>query len=138
MNTNNSYKIQIIDDREITRVPIVTALIKNEFGVISANDGVDGLAMALRDKPDLILLDITMPNMNGIEMMKKLRESGDYGKKVKIIILTSTPIDDETINTIAKSEPSFYLEKNKNSVLDIIQKIKESLGIASPQDNINI
>ena len=124
MNTNNSYKIQIIDDREITRVPIVTALIKNEFGVISANDGVDGLAMALRDKPDLILLDITMPNMNGIEMMKKLRESGDYGKKVKIIILTSTPIDDETINTIAKSEPSFYLEKNKNSVLDIIQKIK--------------
>jgi len=137
MNTNNSYKIQIVDDREITRVPIVTALIKSEFGVISANDGTDGLAMALREKPDLILLDITMPNMNGIEMMKKLRESGDYGKKVKIIILTSTPINDEIVNTIAKSEPSFYLEKNKNSVLDIIQKIKESLGIASPQAVVN-
>lgn len=59
---------------------------KEEFHALGAKDGEEGLELALKEKPDLILLDVIMPKMDGMTMMKKLRKD-NWGKKVPIILL---------------------------------------------------
>ncbi len=130
MNSNSKYKILVVEDEATMLNPLVASLIKESFNVVSATDGVEGLSMSLKEKPDLILLDISMPNMNGVEMMQRLRESGDYGKNVKIILLTSLNVDDNIMKGIVEGMPSFFLTKDTSSIADIIQKVKESLEIS--------
>jgi len=61
--------------------------------------------------------------------MRKLRESGDFGKKVPIVILTNLSANDRISLEIAKDEPSFYLVKADWKINDVVQKVKETLGI---------
>lgn len=78
-------KILIVDDEK----PIVDILRynleKDGFSVIEANDGAKGLTLALEEKPDLILLDIMLPKMDGFDVCKKVREKSD----VPIIMITA-------------------------------------------------
>ena len=78
-------KILVVDDEK----PIVDILRynleKDGFAVIEANDGAKGLELALSDKPDLILLDIMLPKMDGFDVCKKVREKSD----VPIIMITA-------------------------------------------------
>jgi response regulator RpfG family c-di-GMP phosphodiesterase len=70
-----------------------------------------------------------MPDMDGIEMMKKLRESSEWGKIVPIILLTNLNPDDEKINkAIADNEPAYYLVKSDLKIADLIEKITERLS----------
>lgn len=126
---NSDFVILIIDDETTITNTLAAILIKDEFNVISASDSLTGLNKALEEKPDLILLDISMPKMTGMEMLKKLRESGEYGKNVKVILLTSLTADDNIMKGIVSEQPSFYLTKSTSTTKDIIQKIKEALGI---------
>ncbi len=125
----NKYKVLIIDDEQTVVNPLAAHLLKEGFIVTSAIDGVKGLSNAMTDKPDLIILDISMPNMDGITMMKKLRDDGDYGKNVKIILLTALSADDTIIKAIVEGTPSFFLDKNNSTIQMIVDKTKEALGI---------
>ena len=78
-------KILIVEDEVVVALPLLDTLKKEGFDVIKAKDGEEGLAVALRDRPDLILLDILMPKMDGLTMMKKLRAENEWGKKAPII-----------------------------------------------------
>ena len=85
----NVKKILIVEDDE----PIIFSLSKKlelfkTVKVLCARNGEEGLSMALVEKPDLILLDIVMPEMDGIEMLRRLRKN-DWGKTVKVIILSN-------------------------------------------------
>ncbi len=130
---NSDFVILIIDDETTITNTLAAILIKDEFNVISASDSMIGLNKALEEKPDLILLDISMPKMTGMEMLKKLRESGEYGKNVKVILLTSLTADDKIMKGIVESQPSFYLTKSTSTTKEIISKIKEALGIQPTQ-----
>ena len=97
--------------------------------VLTATNGRDGLELALREKPDLILLDILMPVMDGLTMMDQLRTKDLYGKKVPIILLTNLSASEEKIiQAIAKNEPAYYLVKSDWDLSGVIEKIKERLG----------
>lgn len=84
--------------------------------------------MAINEAPDLILLDIVMPKMDGITMLKKLRESAG-GKNVKVIILTNLNANDSITKAVFETEPSYYLIKANYSMDDVIEKVKQTLGI---------
>jgi len=78
-------KILVVDD-EASIVNIISFNLKKEgYEVITAGDGETGLALALREKPDLVLLDIMMPQMDGYEVCRKIREKSN----VPIIMLTA-------------------------------------------------
>lgn len=97
--------------------------------MLEAVNGADGLQVALEKHPHLILLDILMPTLSGIEVLKKLRESGEWGKKVSVIFLTNLSPDDERINRIVTDyEPAYYLLKSNVSLSEIVEKVKESLA----------
>jgi DNA-binding response OmpR family regulator len=81
-------KILVVDDEQDLREAIITALSYEGFEVIEAVDGENGLEVALREKPDLILLDVMMPKMDGIEMLARLRNDA-WGNCVKVIIMTA-------------------------------------------------
>lgn len=80
--------VLIVDDSSVVRMSLNYFLKENEYNVVEAVDGKDGLVKAAESKPDLIISDINMPNMNGIEMIQKLREQPQT-KYVPILVLTT-------------------------------------------------
>jgi CheY-like chemotaxis protein len=105
-------KILVVDDDNVMRVGI-TAMLKNaNQDVIEASDGEAALRVALTEKPDLIVTDIRMPHMSGLEMLEKLRED-NWGAKVPVIILTGDD-SNETINKALESGITSYFEKSSD------------------------
>ena len=99
------------------------------FQVLEAKDGEEGLQESLKDHPDLILLDLAMPKMDGMSMLKKIRED-EWGKTVPVIILTNTSSADEKINKeITTLEPTYYFVKTDKKIEEIVDAIKERLSV---------
>ena len=137
---NNRKKLLLIIEDEIIAVKImVEKLVSEGFDVIEAYDGLQGLKMAESEHPDLILLDLLMPKMDGMTMLKELRKD-DWGKKVPVIILTNlSSVDQEKLEDVSVLEPSYYLIKSNKSMQDIVDKIneklKENVGGVSKSDH---
>ncbi len=83
-----SRKILIVDDNEIDRKIIRSALEKDGYKTVQAENGSVGLEMARTENPDLIFLDCQMPVMDGLTMCKKLKEDDDL-KHTPVIFLTA-------------------------------------------------
>lgn len=130
--TKEKYKIAVIEDEEIVSRSLAGELEDAGFDVITAFDGEKGLHLVLDEKPDLILLDIVMPKMDGMTMMKKLRESGEYGQHVSIILLTNLNADDKIMEGITQNQPSYYLVKSTYTMADVVGRVRHSLREAFP------
>ncbi|OGI94969.1 hypothetical protein A3A03_02235 [Candidatus Nomurabacteria bacterium RIFCSPLOWO2_01_FULL_40_18] len=129
MIEQNKTSILVVEDEVLISTALTDELKDTGFKVLTAENGEQGLKIALNDKPHLILLDILMPVMNGITMMEKLRESGEWGKKVPIILLTNlSPNEDKIITAISKDAPVYYFIKSDWKLSDIAEKIKEVLA----------
>jgi DNA-binding response OmpR family regulator len=81
-------KILLVEDSDDAREALARLLELDHFTVVTAGDGVKGLSAAKAEHPDLIITDINMPNMNGIEMIRELREEDDF-RDVPILVITA-------------------------------------------------
>lgn len=123
-----NQKILIIEDEAPMLRALTDKFTKEGFAVRQANNGSLGLTMALEEKPDVILLDIVLPIMDGLTMLKKLRGENTYGKTVPVILLTNLSADREDImKTIAETEPSYYLVKTNFTISQVVAKVREQL-----------
>jgi CheY-like chemotaxis protein len=130
MTQNEAKKILIVEDDEIVRKTLREVFIDEAFNVLEAVDGKEGLSMALEQRPDLILLDIVMPVMDGWTMLRELRKNSEWGKTVPVIVLTNLSSDnDEQMNLITKFEPSFFLVKANWKIDDVVKKVRERLSM---------
>ena len=107
-------KILIVDDEESVRL-IVKRFLEDldQYTLVTASDGAEALAIASREHPDLILLDIDMPKMNGLEALRKLKEET---ATLQIPIIMLTALDDEEIMEEAISG---YAEQYLTKPLDM-------------------
>lgn len=121
-------KILIVEDERDMRQALVDELSRNGFETLEAKNGREGLESVQKDHPDLILLDIVMPEMDGMTMMQKLRESVE-GKKIPIILLTNLNATDKIIEGVVRDEPSYYLVKSDWNIEGVVAKVKEMLGV---------
>jgi len=128
--------ILIVEDDELLRKMYAKKLSDLGYGVSQAVNGKEGLDIALKEKPALILLDIRMPVMTGTEMMKELRKN-EWGKSVPIIILTNLEANDQITWDVAKTEPAYYLMKAGNRPEVVMEKIKEILEGEKDGKDIN-
>jgi len=128
MTENNETTILIVEDEVLINKVYVEGMRAEGFSVLSAMNGKDGLELALKEKPDIILLDILMPVMDGLTMMQKLRDANSYGKSVPIILLTNLSSgEDKIMNAITKNEPAYYLVKSDWNLSDVVDKVRERL-----------
>lgn len=119
-------KILIVEDEKSLREALSTRLSAEKFQILEAVNGEEGLAMALREHPDLILLDLMMPVMDGVAMAKSLKKD-EWGKTVKIIILTNLS-DNFKVQEALKEGVYDYLIKTDWKLEDIVKKVKEKIG----------
>ncbi len=84
---------------------------------------------ALDKSPNLILLDIMLPQMSGLELMKRVREKNDWGKTVPIVIISNlTPDSVEIIDSVAAYEPVYYIVKADFALADLTEKVNDILN----------
>lgn len=126
MEAKSKKTILIVEDEAIVRKSLAEELHFQGFNVLEAGDGKEGLRLAFDKKPDLILLDISMPVMNGLDVIRELRKN-DWGKKVPVIFVTQLAADDKIMKEIILSEPSYYLMKADWNTGDVVKKVKETL-----------
>lgn len=124
--TDQKKTILIVEDEEPMQLALKDVLAFEGFGVLIAKNGLEGLEIALEKHPDLILLDILMPRMNGIRMLKILR-TNEWGKKAKVIILTNYD-EREDLAEALENEVYDYFIKTDIKITEVVQKIKEKLG----------
>jgi DNA-binding response OmpR family regulator len=123
-------RVLVVEDEQLTRQALVDELTNQGFTVLQAVNGEEGLQMALKEHPDLVLLDIVMPKLDGISVMSKLRED-NWGKDVPIIMLTVLDSDDAILGKIVENKPAYYLvKKNELHAEEIVSKVKEKLGVS--------
>jgi len=104
-------RILFIEDDQILHEMYKTYLSNHGYVVQSAYDGEAGLQKALEEHPDIILLDIRMPKMDGMTMLSKLRQD-TWGKDAKVIILTNLDQSDEIFRGVVADQPRYYLIKS--------------------------
>lgn len=125
---NKTKKILITEDETLLRNALSEKLRLEGFEVLAAENGQKGLDLALAEHPDLILLDIIMPVMDGLTMLKKLREDA-WGKEAAVILLTNLSANDHIMPEVIEQQPAFYLVKTDWTLDKVVEKIKETLKI---------
>jgi len=115
----------IEDEKAITKV-LRDKIASEGYRVLDAGNGEEGLWAALAEHPDLILLDILMPRMNGMDSLKKLRED-EWGAKVPVMILSNVN-DDGRVAEAMKHGTFDYLVKADHTLDEIVEKVKTKLG----------
>lgn len=119
-------KILFIEDESVLQKTVGIALKDEGYKVISATDGESGFNLAESQKPDLILLDIVLPKINGFEVLRKLKENPKT-KDVPVIILTNLERVAD-IDKALEAGATTYLIKVDYSLDEIVKKVKKALG----------
>lgn len=126
MSEEETKVILVADDEKDLREALAIALANEGFSVITAEDGQQAVDLALKNHPDLIMLDIIMPNVDGSEALRRIR-ADEWGKNANIIILTA--LDDlEDISEIVEQGGTEYLIKTEWTLTDVIRKVREKVG----------
>ena len=125
MTEKINKKILIVEDDKDFLAILQKKFTIEGFSVVVAENGEEAIEVAEKEKPDLILLDIMMPKMDGLVMAKKIREND---KNVPIMLLTNLKDTDYTSDTEKPNEFD-YLIKSELHIDDIITKSKMKLGL---------
>ncbi len=118
-------KILLVDDSSTVLLMEKMILSKSEYDVVTARDGVEGVEKARNERPDLILMDVVMPRMDGFEAVRKLRED-DSTKAIPVIMVT-TRGELQSVETGYASGCSDYVTKPING-LELLTKVRSCLG----------
>ena len=117
-------KILIVEDNKKLNNILIEKIVREGFVVYTAFDGEEGLQLAYERQPDLILLDILMPVLDGFEFMEQLRNNA-WGKKEKVIILTNASIKDERVaKMVIQKDPIAFLSKSSTKLKDLVRYIR--------------
>ena len=119
-------KILVAEDDKLISGSLCDALTAQGFAPTPAYDGEEAVTKAKEIKPDIALLDIMMPKLDGISVLWELKANPETSK-IPVIVLTNIG-DVETISKIIEAGAVDYLLKSDQSVDDIVQKVKDVLS----------
>jgi DNA-binding response OmpR family regulator len=118
-------KILFIEDERALQDSLSEALKKEGFVVLSALDGKTGLEIAEKEKPDLILLDLILPRMDGFALLEKLKEKKET-KDIPVIVLTNLE-EIKSVERVMVLGAKGYLVKSYYSLEEVVDKIKKEI-----------
>ena len=123
-------KIMVVEDDAALREIYSIRITAEGYDVVSAGDGEEALAVAVREKPDLILSDVMMPKISGFDMLDILRNTPETAN-IHVIMMTALSADDQR----ARGERlgcDRYLVKSQVGIEDVVNAIHEVLGDKQP------
>ncbi len=118
----SKVKILIVEDEEILLTALSEELRQEGFNVVGAKDGIEGVEAALKEKPDLVLLDLVMPRLDGIGALKQMKEHAEI-KDIPVVILTNLSDYDKISDALSLGAMD-YLVKANYRLEDLVNKIK--------------
>ncbi|MBF8250013.1 MAG: two component transcriptional regulator, winged helix family [Candidatus Levybacteria bacterium] len=120
-------KILLVDDDPLLVRMYQKKLENDGYVVVTADDGDVALTRVNESRPDLILLDIMMPKINGLQVLAKLKENNET-KNIPVILLTNVGGSDEDVSRGLELGAVAYLVKAGNRPIVVVEKVKEILG----------
>jgi len=119
-------KILLVEDNpSLLKALQMRFKLERNYEILSGTNGQEGLEIAITKKPDIIITDIMMPEMDGMDMVRKIRTSGtDWAAKVPVIFLTNKIRKNEAYMVNAAD----YIVKSDIDLKDIIERIKQKIG----------
>ncbi len=122
--SNNMYKVLIIEDNKDIGEMFRIAFEERKFSVKISNDGLNGITVAVEFKPQIILVDIMMPQMDGFEFLKALKSNTSLDSKVIVISNMSQKKDEEKA---CKLGADYFLRKSDYTPYQIVDKVMDLL-----------
>jgi len=119
------FKIALIEDDEVLSSALKGELEESGFEVVHAFDGVAGFELVKIEKPDLILLDIIMPKLDGISLLKRLKENNEV-KAIPVVMLTVFGSQEKIANTIEIGAEAYFI-KDQQSMGNVVSAVKTML-----------
>lgn len=120
-------KILVVEDDDAVASLYEAMLSTHGFTVVRAASGPEGLQKAKEELPDLILLDLLLPEMSGIDVLRELRESGPPYSEVPVMVLTN--LDEEwALGQARVFGASDYLVKVKTTPSEVVGRVRELLA----------
>ncbi len=119
------HKILIVEDEDSLSEVLQDRFENEDFEVFVAKDGDEGLKLALDKKPDVILLDILMPKLDGLSMLKNLR-TYEQGKNIRVIVTTNVNDSKEVHEALALGARDF-LVKSDWVLSDLVESVRNQL-----------
>lgn len=123
--TDSKKSILIIEDESVLLELLSDKFEESGFKVICAECAEEGIKMALQSHPDLILLDIILPKMDGLTMLKKLRQH-KWGSSIPVIILSNLS-DQEKVSEAMAYGVYDFLVKSDVKLSDVVSQVREVL-----------
>ncbi len=119
------YKILIVDDELPLLKILVEKFTREGFDVVQAHNGEEGLEVAKKETPDIALLDVMMPKLDGLAMLEILRKEA-WGKNLPVIMLTNLS-DPKKVGIAMASGAYNYLVKTDWHINDVVEKVRSML-----------
>ncbi|MDP4038901.1 MAG: response regulator [bacterium] len=123
---SENKKVLIIEDEASLLSALMEKFKRKGFSVFGAKDGQEGLEAALKIHPDIILLDLLMPVMDGITMLRKLRNDVK-NKEIRVLVLTNLS-DVDKASEAAKLGAFDYIVKSDWKINDIVKRVTDILN----------
>ncbi|MEJ0053956.1 MAG: response regulator [bacterium] len=124
----NQKTILIVEDEKDIREALRDMLADKGYRVLEAGNGREGAASALAEHPDLILLDLLMPEVDGMTALGQIREDS-WGKGASVMILTNVNASSEqVVKDIVTHKPLEYLIKSDWKIADVLRKVERVLA----------
>ena len=127
MDSHKKIKVLFVEDDMDLAFLYSNEFEKEAFIVINAYNGEDGLSMAKEEKPDIILLDIMLPGINGLDVLKELKSSPST-LNIPVILLTALS-DDSTIKEGFLRQADSYLIKSFQNPRLVVEEVKNVLKL---------
>ncbi|MBR3323535.1 response regulator [Candidatus Saccharibacteria bacterium] len=124
-------KIMLVEDDKSLREIYSIRLVAEGYDIVSANDGEEALALAVKERPDLILSDVMMPKISGFDMLDILRSTPET-KDIKVIMMTALSSEDQRQRGESLGADR-YLVKSQVGIEDVINVVHEVLGDGGQQ-----
>jgi two-component system chemotaxis sensor kinase CheA len=121
----NARRILLVEDDRFLRKAAEATLRQHGFQVLTAMDGEEGLRLAQTEIPDLILLDLIMPKMQGFEVLRVLKEDPAMAR-IPVIVLSNLGQEQDVRHALEAGAAAYYV-KASLSLQDLVKRVEEAL-----------
>jgi DNA-binding NtrC family response regulator len=120
----NPYKVLVVEDDQELRTTVSEALTRNAFEIRQATDGVEAMELIKAERPDLVLLDVNMPRMNGLECLKLIKE---HDPSIIAIVMTAYSTIEDAVRAIKEGAYNYLPKPIKHqSIVEMVERALEA------------